>query len=35
MHYYFRDWDFRLIRLETLTVLAYYFRDSKSLALLI
>jgi len=26
---------FRLINLETLTVLAYFFRDSKSFALLI
>jgi len=35
MHYSFRDWVFRLIHLETLTVLAYFFRDSKFYALLI
>jgi len=35
MHNSFTDWDFRLINLETLTVLAYSFRDSKNLALLI
>jgi len=35
MHYFFRDSEIRLIILETLTVLAYYFRDSKIVALLI
>ena len=35
MHFSIRDWDFRLINLETLNVLAYSFRDSKFFALLI
>jgi len=35
LHYFFRDWDFRLSNLETVNVLAYVFRDSKCFALLI
>jgi len=35
MDYFFRDPVFRLIYLETLTVLTYSFRDSKSFALFI
>jgi len=35
MHYSFKDWDIRLINLETLSVLGYSFRDSKFFALLI
>jgi len=35
MHSSFREWPFRLINLENLTVLAYSIRDSKSLAFLI
>jgi len=33
--YLYRHLEFRIINLETLTVLAYFFRDSKSFALLI
>jgi len=35
LHYSFRDWDFRLNNLDSLTVLTYFFRDSKCFALLI
>jgi len=35
MHYSFRDWEIRLINLETLTLQAYSYKDSKSFALLI
>jgi len=33
MHHSFRDWDIRLFNLETLTVLAYTYRDTKVFAL--
>jgi len=35
MHYSFRFWGFRLDNLETLKVLAYFFRDSKVFRLII